>query len=216
MAEKQYQKYIITEPDKDYLASLKTPKSIEEQREAGSYFEGVYMFHLDDRILPGGFYTDCHWITAVHGNGGVQTEIAHTHDFGETLGFVGSVLTDPRQLGGEIEALQMISEGNPSAVVIIALSPVRKTTMENVHPPSPENIGRITSVARLGFPDIPLLLGCARPMGQHKIDTDKFAIRSGVNGIAMISQEGVDFARALGLKPTFEDVCCSLAYQTLV
>jgi len=120
------------------------------------------------------------------------------------------------QLGGEIEALQMISEGNPSAVVIIALSPVRKTAMENVSPTSPENIGRIMSVARLGFPDIPLLLGCARPIGQHKIDTDKFAIRSGMNGIAMISQEGVDFARAQGLEPTFEDVCCSLAYQTLV
>jgi len=103
MGENKYQKYILTEPDKDYLASLKTPKSIEEQREAGSYFEGVYMFHLDDKILPGGFYTDCHWITAVHGNGGVQTEIAHTHDFGETLGFVGSVLGDPRRLGGEIE-----------------------------------------------------------------------------------------------------------------
>jgi len=119
------------------------------------------------------------------------------------------------QLGGEIEALQMISEGSPSAVVIIALSPVRKTPMENATPPSPENIGRIMSVTRLGFPDIPILLGCARPMGQHKIDTDKFAIRSGVNGIAMISQEGVDFARAQGLEPKFEDVCCSLAYQTL-
>gem|GEM_PF-4376704 len=30
MAEKKYQKYILTGPDKDYLASLKTPKSIEE------------------------------------------------------------------------------------------------------------------------------------------------------------------------------------------
>lgn len=120
------------------------------------------------------------------------------------------------QLGGEIEALQMISEGNPSAVVIIALSPVRKTTMQNVNAPSPEKIGRIMAVARLGFPDIPILLGCARPMGQHKIDTDIFAIRSGVNGIAMISQEGVNFARAQGLEPAFEDVCCSLAYQTLV
>jgi len=120
------------------------------------------------------------------------------------------------QLRGEIEALHMISKGNPSAVVIIALNPVRKTAMENVTPPSPEAIGRIMSVARLGFPEIPILLGCARPMGQHKIDTDMYAVRSGVNGIAMISQEGVDFARAQGLEPTFEDVCCSLAYQTLL
>jgi uncharacterized radical SAM superfamily protein len=120
------------------------------------------------------------------------------------------------QLGGEVEALQMISEGTPAAVVIIALSPVRKTSMEKVTPPSPENIGRVMTVARLGFQSIPILLGCARPMGQHKIDTDKFAIQSGMNGIALISQEGVDFAKEQGLEPKFEDVCCSLAYQTLL
>jgi len=120
------------------------------------------------------------------------------------------------QLKGEIEALQMISEGFPSAVVIIALSPVRKTPMENVIPPSPESIGRVMTAARLGFRDIPLLLGCARPMGQHKIDTDKYAIRSGANGIALISQEGVDFAKAQTLNPIFEDVCCSLAFQSLL
>ena len=120
------------------------------------------------------------------------------------------------QIQGEIEALQMISEGTPSAVVIIALSPVRKTPMESITPPTPESIGRLMTVARLGFQDIPILLGCARPMGQHKIDTDKYAIRSGVNGIALISQDGVDFARERELEPVFEDVCCSLAYRSLL
>jgi hypothetical protein len=103
MAKRKYSKYILTDVDKNYLASLKTPKSIDEQRKAGNYIEGTYMFHLDDNILKGGFYTDCHWITGIKGNGGVQTEIAHTHDFGETLGFVGSILSNPRELGGEIE-----------------------------------------------------------------------------------------------------------------
>ena len=88
--------------------------------------------------------------------------------------------------------------------------------MESVSPPSPESIGRVLTIARLGFPDIPILLGCARPMGQHKIDTDKYAISSGTNGIALISQEGVDFARAQELNPVFEDVCCSLAYRTFL
>jgi hypothetical protein len=101
--DKKYQKYIMTDVNKDYLATLKTPKSILEQRKAGNYYDGVYMFHLDDKILPGGFYTDCHWIREMKGNGGVQTEIAHTHDFGETLGFVGSDPYHPQELGGEIE-----------------------------------------------------------------------------------------------------------------
>ena len=103
MPEQKYSRYILTDVNRDYLATLRVPKSIEEQREAGNYIEGTYMFHLDDTILQGGFYTDCHWVTGVKGNGGVQTEIAHTHDFGETLGFVGSIPGNPHALGGEIE-----------------------------------------------------------------------------------------------------------------
>ncbi len=122
---------------------------------------------------------------------------------------------DYGHLKGELEALDIIAQGAPSALVIIALTPVRKTPMENVTPPAPESIGRIMTAARLGFTHIPLLLGCARPIGQHKIDTDLYALKSGANGIAMISQEGVDAARTMGLKPIFRDVCCSLAYQEL-
>ncbi len=103
MTNRKYEKYILTDVNREYLASLKVPQSIEEQRKAGNYIESTYMFHLDNSILAGGFYTDCHWITSVKGNGGAQTEIAHTHDFGETLGFVGSNTADPRSLGGEIE-----------------------------------------------------------------------------------------------------------------
>ncbi|MCX7911649.1 MAG: cupin domain-containing protein [Dehalococcoidales bacterium] len=101
--EGKYARYIMTDVDKNYLASLKVPDYIEEQRRRGNYMESFYMFHLDSNILPGGFYTDCHWILSIKGNGGLQTELAHAHDFNETLGFVGSNPYDPRSLGGEIE-----------------------------------------------------------------------------------------------------------------
>jgi uncharacterized radical SAM superfamily protein len=119
------------------------------------------------------------------------------------------------KLGGEIEALEMISKHNPDALVIIALSPVRKTAMDGIDPPTPTDIGRIMTVARLGLEKTPLLLGCARPIGNHKIESDKYAVRCGVNGVAYISQEGVDTARSIGLRPVFEDVCCSLVYQVV-
>lgn len=119
------------------------------------------------------------------------------------------------KLGGEIEALEMISQHSPEALVIIALSPVRKTAMDGVEPPTPQDVGRVMTVARLGLQKTPLLLGCARPIGNHKIDSDKYAVRCGVNGVAYISQEGVDTARSIGLHPVFEDVCCSLAYQVI-
>lgn len=122
---------------------------------------------------------------------------------------------DYGRINGELQALELIAEGHPSGIVIIALSPVRKTPMQDVTPPSPKDIGRIITIARLGFGSIPLLLGCARPIGAHKIATDRFAVSCGVNGIAMVSQEGVDFARASGLNPIFSDVCCSLAHQVV-
>ena len=119
------------------------------------------------------------------------------------------------KLGGELEALDMISQRNPDAVVIISLNPIRKTAMEHAKPPTPESVGRVMTVARLAMPKTPLLLGCARPMGVHKIESDKYAIRCGANGVAYISQEGVDLAREMNLNPVFSDVCCSLAYKII-
>ncbi|MBD3405853.1 MAG: radical SAM protein [Candidatus Lokiarchaeota archaeon] len=122
---------------------------------------------------------------------------------------------DYGKINGELDALTMISEFYPAGIVIIILNPVRGTPMANVTPPSPSVTGRILTIARLGFPKTPLLLGCARPIGHHKVKSDRYAIRAGVNGIAYISQEGVDFAREVGLKPNFKDICCSLSYQTI-
>ena len=118
-------------------------------------------------------------------------------------------------IGGEVEALEIISHRNPAAVVIIALVPIRKTSMEKITSPSPETVARIMTIARLGLENTPILLGCARPKGSHKIQSDKYAIECGMNGIALISQDGVNYARKMNLIPIFNDVCCSLAYQMM-
>ncbi|RDE17886.1 MAG: hypothetical protein C4K49_00400 [Candidatus Thorarchaeota archaeon] len=120
------------------------------------------------------------------------------------------------QLGGELEALHLISRRPTAAVVIIILSPIKKTAMEGVEPPTPDVVGRFMTIARLGLERTPLLLGCARPIGKHKIESDRFAVKSGMNGIAYISQEGVDLARSMGLRPVFRDACCSLAPHDLI
>ena len=122
---------------------------------------------------------------------------------------------DYGRLNGELQALEMISKNNPAAVVIIALSPIRKTPMEHASPPSPVNIGKIITISRLSMEKTPILLGCARPIGKHKIESDRYAIQAGVNGIAYISQEGVTLAKDMGLKPVFRDICCSLAFLNL-
>jgi hypothetical protein len=102
MPELEYAKYIITQdlvkpPPAAFL------KRREEQRKAGNYLESTHMLSLNDSIAKGAFYFDCVWLWDKKGTKGVATEIAHSHDFDEILGFMGSRRENPRELGGEIE-----------------------------------------------------------------------------------------------------------------
>jgi len=119
------------------------------------------------------------------------------------------------KLKGEKPALKMISKHNPAAVVIVALTPLSNTKMERISPPAPVDIARVILASRLLMPETPLLLGCARPRGQHKVETDILAIRGGVNGIAYPSEEVLGFAEKLGLKVKFHEKCCSLVWRDL-
>jgi hypothetical protein len=102
MAQLKYAKYIVTE---DFLPPLPPGfiKRMEEQRKAGNYLEATHMLTLNDSVVEGAFYFDCVWLWDKHGSEAVQTEIAHTHDFDEILGFIGSRRENPRDLNAEIE-----------------------------------------------------------------------------------------------------------------
>ena len=66
------------------------------------------------------------------------------------------------------------------------------------------------------MPEIPIILGCARPRGEHKARTDVLAIKAGVNGIAYPSEKGYDHARERGLGIRFSDECCSLLFRDIM
>lgn len=117
------------------------------------------------------------------------------------------------QLKGELQALEMISRTKPSALVIIAFMPVRGTLMENVQPPRPVDIARVIVTARTMFPDTPLVLGCMRPRGMHRKETDVLAIRAGVDAIAFPAEEAIEFAKNQGHKVSFSSLCCSQVYS---
>lgn len=105
MAKSKYEKYIIydVKPPPPGAKPMPIPKRIQEQRAKGNYFESTWMFTLDNKVAEGGFYTNCVWLWAKKGADDLEIEIAHTHDFDETLGFIGTVPGDPRALGGEME-----------------------------------------------------------------------------------------------------------------
>jgi uncharacterized radical SAM superfamily protein len=116
------------------------------------------------------------------------------------------------RLKGELNALKMISNYKPSALVTIAFMPIHKTEMEKVQPPEPEDIAKIIKTARMMFPRTPLVLGCMRPKGRHRDRTDILAIRAGVDAIAFPAEEAIKYAQNQGHKIAFSSFCCSQIY----
>jgi len=120
------------------------------------------------------------------------------------------------KLKGEKKALEIVSQHKLAGLVIVALMPLEKTPMENVEPPRPIDVARVILAARFIVQSTPLILGCARPRGNHRSETDVLAIKAGVNGIAYPSEEGYNFAKKIGLKVRFSEECCALIYKDLI
>lgn len=119
------------------------------------------------------------------------------------------------KLKGEFRALQMISKYQPSAVIIIALIPIHGTPMENVKPPTPEDIAKVLLTARLMLPKTPLVLGCMRPKGRHKVETDSLAVKIGVNAMAFPAEEAIRLANSMSLETVFSSMCCSQIFEDI-
>ncbi len=119
------------------------------------------------------------------------------------------------ELKGELEALKMIAKYSPSAVITIAFMPIHGTPMENVSPPEPEDIARILVSARLLMPEIPIVLGCMRPKGEHRKRTDMLAVRAGVNAIAFPVEEAIQLAESMTLEMSFSSLCCSQIFEAI-
>jgi len=116
------------------------------------------------------------------------------------------------KLKGELHALEIISQYEPSALVIIAFMPIHGTKMANVEPPKPIDIAKVIAMAKIMFPYKPLVLGCMRPKGKHRTETDILALKAGVNAIAFPAEEAVKFAENHGYAMSFSSFCCSQIY----
>jgi len=119
------------------------------------------------------------------------------------------------KLRGEMKALNMIAKHSPSALILIVFFPIRGTEMEDFEPPSPEEVMRVLVKARHIMPQVPLVLGCARPKGRHRARTDCLAVDAGVNAIAFPSKEAIERAESLGLEISFSPLCCSQIYEDI-
>jgi uncharacterized radical SAM superfamily protein len=141
-----------------------------------------------------------------------EQSLANLHAVG--IPFVPHVLVGLHygKLKGELQALKMIAKYEPSAVIVISFMPIRGTKMEDITPPTPTIIGKVILASRLMMPKTPIVLGCMRPKGKHKAETDRLAIKAGVNAIAFPTEESIELATQMGYQITFSSTCCSQIY----
>jgi len=117
------------------------------------------------------------------------------------------------KLNGELLTLQMIQQVKPSALVIIAFMPIHGTAMAKTPPTKPTDIAKVAATARQMFPKTPLVLGCMRPKGTSRSETDVLALKAGVDAIAFPSEEAIEYAKNKGYRTVFSSYCCSQIYR---
>jgi len=113
---------------------------------------------------------------------------------------------------GEERALEMIVRHPPRVMVLVVLMPLTGTPMVGVTPPSLDEIGAFFEQSRKALPYTPVMLGCARPMGNLKVEIDRLAVNAGLNGIAYPANGIVEYARQAGLRPQFINACCGVTW----
>ncbi len=113
---------------------------------------------------------------------------------------------------GEEAALEMVAGRRVAGLILVALTPLVGTPMEDVAPPRVAEMIAFVEKARLRLPTTPVVLGCARPAGEAKAALDRAAIDIGLNGIAFPAEGTVAYARRNGLKPVFHETCCGVGW----
>jgi len=116
------------------------------------------------------------------------------------------------QMRGEHKALEIIARHRHQAVVLVILMPLSGTLMVHVTPPPVEEIMSFFAHTRLTLPASPVMLGCARPIGQSKLQTDRAAVDAGFNGIAYPAEGIIGYARQRGLRTKLINACCGVQW----
>ncbi len=113
---------------------------------------------------------------------------------------------------GEHRALELVASHPVSTLILVVLTPLVGTPMADLPPPPAEDVVAFFGAARQAVPDVPVNLGCARPMGALKVELDHAAVDVGLNGIAYPADGVIAYAASRGREPRLHEWCCSLTW----
>jgi uncharacterized radical SAM superfamily protein len=150
------------------------------------------VYHLDRRVQD---YEETLWMLKEMGHR-LAPHIIIGHHFGE--------------IKGEWKALEMVTRVGVDTIVLVILKTLVPVGRNHFKIPRLDDTLRISAIARILNPKIPIRMGCIRPAHPSKAEMEKGFIESGVNTIAYPLQGTIDYAKEIGLKTKFIEMCCSL------
>jgi len=112
-------------------------------------------------------------------------------------------------LRGELQALELISELDPTTVVITGLMPIAGTPMASVKPDPYDFAGVFCRATEL-FPETPITLGCAHSSGRDRELIERIALECSVLHIALPTPGFVRYAEARGYGTGYFGTCCGV------
>jgi len=114
------------------------------------------------------------------------------------------------ELRGEWRALEIITRVGVETIVLVIFKPLNVSGRNHFKIPKSEETSRISAIARVLNPEIPIRMGCIRPAHPWKGEMERGFILSGVNTIAYPLQGTIEYAKERGLHTKFIEMCCSL------
>jgi uncharacterized radical SAM superfamily protein len=150
------------------------------------------VYHLDKRVED---YEETLWMLKEMGHR-LAPHIIIGHHFGK--------------IKGEWKALEMVTRVGVETIVLVILKTLLPVGNNHFKIPKPDETSRISAIARILNPAIPVRMGCIRPAHPSKAEMEKGFILSGVNTIAYPLQGTIEYAKEIGLNTKFIEMCCSL------
>lgn len=114
------------------------------------------------------------------------------------------------KIKGEYNALELLKNYPIEILEYVVLMPA--VAMNNEVRPIPiQDAVDILVEGRRMYPNIEQSLGCARPRGNYRYILEQWAIRAGINRMALWSDIAVEEAQKLRLDISYKYTCCSVS-----
>ena len=115
---------------------------------------------------------------------------------------------------GEFQAIDLITDIEPTAIVFLILIPTKDSRMADCAPPKIDEAIEVINYARTKFSQTPIYLGCMRPRSNkfyaYRLELERRTIDAGINGIVLPAKATIEYLRKNNFQIKKYKNCCAV------